>query len=756
MMVENMENENDFNNWSKDYYTRTIIREREFFNIIENYNLTKNEENNSINHINQLLKEFNNELDLLSLETTYYSIMPLGRKICEDVLKLMLKKEGFFVTEYVVFAKMVQFARKYNLIPEKQYKDISLIKRYANQAIHGRQPTNKIMISFLQSFREIMEWFKSTYYEKNNPIQLEEINLKIKSNMKLLETKKDMETTQTSQKFNKYSYYKKEELDDINQINKLLNDYEKQLKLISSERKFYYAFTGSTITEMMLKLLLKKVKLYNPNVTYTFLLYVETLHQYKIIPNECENFLHLIRRYRNQFVHGSNQSNKLVLSFLRAFNYFIRWFDNHYYLNYQKKFQIEECCELIDLLNYDEENKCLIFDKNKEIDMKFDNELKLQESKTNQEILIIKKLIKDLNKEKEVKSCEIGKSSIDDTVVEAKNRNEYESNEEIKRLKKELNLKEITHQQQIHELNRKNDEILKKLDEYGKLFGKCMAIIDDINERGKRIEPKIDELHSKIDNISNQITTLQSLTQRQIQNAQSQLEIERIIEAYIDICIDNIIQQTLNFTENKTYEIEKTKLIYSIGDDGWNKLSEESKNFLITSKVMYNHLILIDDIIDYSGICVLITKALELEIQKRFFINFLDYLNEKYGRNYEKYHTALLYQKKKPLLSEKFTMGNIAFVMCYIENRFDNDIQKNNNKLRLMEYCKECVFSNYSEEEIKILLHNYASSIEDIRIKYRNPSAHTNEINRVTAEECFNLVLDIEKLLKKMLDSFDN
>lgn len=196
-------------------------------------------------------------------------------------------------------------------------------------------------------------------------------------------------------------------------------------------------------------------------------------------------------------------------------------------------------------------------------------------------------------------------------------------------------------------------------------------------------------------------------------------------------------------------------MIYSIGDAGWNKLSEESKNFLITSKVMYNHLILIDDIIDYSGICVLITKALELEIQKRFFTNFLDYLNEKYGRNYEKYHTTLLYQKKKPLLSEKFTMGNIAFVMGHIENWNDSDEQKRNNKLQLMEYCKECIFSNKSKEEIKELLIKYASSIEEIREKYRNPSAHTNEIKRVDAEECFNLVLDIEKLLKQMLDSFD-
>ena len=282
-----------------------------------------------------------------------------------------------------------------------------------------------------------------------------------------------------------------------------------------------------------------------------------------------------------------------------------------------------------------------------------------------------------------------------------------------------------------------------------------MDILEKIRKQGTRVESKIDNLHSKIDNISNQISTIQSLTEKQINKAQSPEEIERIIQSYIDECIENIMNYSINFSENQNYQIEKKKLIYSIGKNSWNKLSEKSKTFLITSKVMYNHLITMDDIIDYSGICILVTKALEVEIQKRFFTNFLEYLYKKYGTNYKKYHTALLYQKRKPLLSEKFTMGNIAYVMCYIENKYDKDNEKNNNKLQLMEYCKECIFSKYNKDEIEKLLTKYASSIEEIREKYRNPSAHTNKIKRVNAEECFNLVLDIEKLLKKMLDSFD-
>lgn len=746
MWWKNMEHENHFLKNSNNL-SYTTINKRRFFNISKDYTLTKKEENESINQINQLLKEFDNELDLLPLETTYYSIIPLGRKICQDILKLLLNKEGYFVTEYVIFFEIAKFSKDYQLIPEKQFTNLNEIKKSANRSIHGRQPSNKDVLNFLKSFEEFIEWFNLEYYENDNQIRINDITPKIVFNIERLETKKDIKPKRNNKRL-KYSLYNQEELDDINQINKLLNDYEKQLKLISSEKKFYYAFTGSTITELMLKLLLKKEKLYNPNIHYTFFLYIETLRENRVIPKECENFLHLIRRYRNKFIHGAKQSDKLVLSFLKAFNYFIQWFDNYYYLKYQNKFQIEECCELIYSLTFNH-NKHMLAQRDEERNFKRYSQLKIYKFQTQEDIITLKNELQHL--EQESVKHEIQNAQICSDV-----NHEDKLNDEIIKLKEELKIKEETYQNQIKELNKKNEDILKKLDEYGKLFGRCIVILEESNEREKRIENKIDDLHSKIDALTNQITIIQSLTERQIKNAQSTEEIERIIETYIDECIDNIMNYSTNFTNNHDYEIEKTKLIYkSIGEEGWNKLCEKSKTFLITSKVMYNHLKDMEDIIDYSGICVLVTKALEVEIHKRFFTNFLGYLNRKYGRNYKKYHTALLYQNKQPLLSEKFTMGNFAFVMCYIENWNDTYNQKINNKLILMEYCKECVFSNYSEDEIEKLLTKYASSIEEIREKYRNPSAHTNEIKQVDAEECFNLVLDIEKLLKQMLDSFD-
>lgn len=711
---------------------------------IDNYQLSQKEENEIIDYINQLLKEFDNQLNIIYLETTCFSIMPLGNKICETILDLLLKKEGYLIDRtYTKPPEIIKFSYKNNIIPEIYLENLHFIRIKGTQAIHGDEPKYNEYMSFFKKFSEFINWFDEYYLDKTGKkIFIDNITLKISSILKTSNINKNkiMSPNLSKLTHKKYNFDKRDEYLEIHQINEILNDYEKQLKSISSEKIYYYVFQGSTITELMLKLLLQKEKIYGMEEKTSFFQKINSLYEKNLIPKECMNFLHLIRRYRNKFFHGNKPSDKTVISFLNALNYFIQWFDNYYSLNYQSKFEIEGCCALISSLTYNDMTNEFTFVKKDEQDLKINYELKINKFKTKAEITTIKNEINNLKLENN----------------ESKFNQEIFFIEEINRLKEELKRKENEYQKKIDELERKKDETSNRFNELVIQFGQSiMSTVNEINERGKRVESKIDNLHTKIDIISNQISTIQSLTEKHINNAQSTEEIERIIETYIDECIKNIMEHSLYFSENQNYQMEKKKLIYSIGEEGWKKLRNKSKTFLITSKVMYNHLITMEDIIDYSGICVLVTKALEVEIQKRFFSDFLDYLYENYGTNYKMYHTALLYRKMEPLKSEKFTMGNIAFVMCHIENRYDDESEKDNNKARLMEYCKECIFSKYDKKEIKKLLNKYASSIEEIRKKYRNPSAHTNKIKRIDAEECFNLVLDIEKLLKQMLDSFD-
>lgn len=91
---------------------------------------------------------------------------------------------------------------------------------------------------------------------------------------------------------------------------------------------------------------------------------------------------------------------------------------------------------------------------------------------------------------------------------------------------------------------------------------------------------------------------------------------------------------------------------------------------------------------------------------------------------------------------------------AFKKGKYESVAQKKQNKERLIEYSREKLFPGKSDEDIEKMLGEYAAAIEDIRTDYRNPSAHTDQLHQIDAEQCFNLVLDVEKLLKKMLDSF--
>lgn len=292
--------------------------------------------------------------------------------------------------------------------------------------------------------------------------------------------------------------------------------------------------------------------------------------------------------------------------------------------------------------------------------------------------------------------------------------------------------------------------------------------IDKIQHTLVNIMDKLDNHEKKIDNIDKKLDFLKDLS-ISIKNNQEKVkesltckddkEIDKIMKKYSDNCVNQIIENTKNNYGIWEYEQEKRKLINSLGKSAWNKLNEKSQTFLITSKITYNHLIMMDDIIDYSGVCLLVTKALEIELVNRFFKKFTKYLKNHYGKDYSQYPTPMLnYDSKnntKYLKKNKqCTLGTITYILCPNNDEKINEKIRRNNLLKLIEYSKTELLPNLNDEEIKILLEEYGKEIDNIRKKYRNPAAHTNELKRIDAEECFNLVLDIEKFLKKMLDSF--
>lgn len=270
-------------------------------------------------------------------------------------------------------------------------------------------------------------------------------------------------------------------------------------------------------------------------------------------------------------------------------------------------------------------------------------------------------------------------------------------------------------------------------------------IIDEINKLGEQLE----QLNEDIADYKHDVSEL-------LNNNDSNYEEEKILSDFTNNCVKKIrssLEDKIVGTHH--YATEERILIDTFDKPAWEKLSRQSKTFLTTAKVTFNSLEPLGDNVDYSGVCLLVTKALEVELTKRFFKGFYAYL-EKNEMPFEEYHTSLLEYKNGELLKkpkDHQSLGNIPYLLCYSKHKIPEIHEKNVSIL--IEYAKENLFEDLSDEEIRETLRKYGKDIKNITFKYRNRAAHVDEIDRTKAKECFDFIIDVQQFLKTMLDSFD-
>lgn len=281
--------------------------------------------------------------------------------------------------------------------------------------------------------------------------------------------------------------------------------------------------------------------------------------------------------------------------------------------------------------------------------------------------------------------------------------------------------------------------------------------IHDVQAGISRIEKHVDQMAEQLSRIYENMVNYQALLERQIQIAVSDSEVDRIIKAYSDEVSARITREVGGQLAGQAFEEESARLHDSLGQTAWDRLDETSREFLVTAKLTYQNYSRISGAVDYSGVCLLVTKAIEVEMNNRFCRDYLAFLKEKYpGKaNLAQYPASMLNRYGKAIKPKDFTLGNLAYVLGMLRDESWSEEVAEQNAERILEYAREKIMVGRSEDEIEEALEQIADGIETVRKDYRNPSAHTNQLQKINAKECFDLVLDVEKLLKSILELLD-
>ena len=581
-----------------------------------------------------------------------------------------------------------------------------------------------------------------------------------------------------------YCLSEKEESKEIDSINNTLKTLEYEIRHITTSSYSLIIRHGQKISESMIRLYLKKghYKVNNANLNEI----LSYCSDNEIMAQSSIDFIRIINEFRNEEVLKSKITYDIIKAYLDTFNYFLIWFNEFYSEEYSTRpFSIYKISNLIQGLPSDESylNDFEEHNAKPTLSKPIMNIIEKSYQKIEEDELdsinyeMDTPLTKSANEdEKDMDYLEGTVSSKTDDYQE--NNISIDADNYFEIDKSEIAIEKNEFKNEIDEIKRIEshkfiiEEESESLREKLSIKNRFRKIIENmIMEHTEKLKEEIEAQNERINNIENQIKeilsnvdeinkALQLSYQGQLESIDSDEKKDILIENYTNQYVETMSPKYFAKISKETdYMSEEEELLDTLGESAWNKLSKNSKTFLVTSKVMYNDLKRVDELEDYSGVCILVTKALEEEMFKRFFTKFIDYLKGKYGKDYSKYPTALIHigknKRKNLLFGKNFTMGDIAYVLCYHKSSSDNADQKRNNEKVLLEYTRECIFTDKSDDEIMKLLKGYAKDIEIIRKEYRNPSAHRNLIKRDIAKKCFNMVLDEKKLLKRMLDSFD-
>lgn len=279
-------------------------------------------------------------------------------------------------------------------------------------------------------------------------------------------------------------------------------------------------------------------------------------------------------------------------------------------------------------------------------------------------------------------------------------------------------------------------------------------IISGVNSIDRKIDHLInfvqnflpDELEKQRRILSSELRGINSSIE---QNEETVAEWNRKMDEYI---CDNIHK----YGETNEIKNAKNDLCIVFGKV-WYKLDDEVRTSLVSSRVMWLKCKEFSGSFDYSGVCITATAALESLLTKVFLKNFQDYLNNK-NIPFRNWPSTLVYNDHGNLTQNKFfTLGNLKYLLGDSDEWSDETKWTENRKKSLENYLNSIIKKDENCNDPRDVFikkkyngKSFLERCEDIRIKYRNEAAHTNCVDKQTAEQCYDEIIGVREHLENI------
>lgn len=229
------------------------------------------------------------------------------------------------------------------------------------------------------------------------------------------------------------------------------------------------------------------------------------------------------------------------------------------------------------------------------------------------------------------------------------------------------------------------------------------------------------------------------------------VEQEKMETAFQNEVSELLVTITNNMMTLANRDSYEKVMIDQLGEKVWKEmLSARSRTYLISAMMTFDSMNKLSerDAVDYSGVCLQVTKVLDEEMAARFYTLYKRYLYKTYLLDDWPRAMKTKYGDE-PISSNDFTIGTIAHVVgvgsrgrVYNSKAFE----------QVQEFAKKCLYKEgMSDQEIRDHLITCVECAEKTRKDYRNPAAHRESMSYISAKECIDYLIEQTKMIKQVL-----
>lgn len=331
-------------------------------------------------------------------------------------------------------------------------------------------------------------------------------------------------------------------------------------------------------------------------------------------------------------------------------------------------------------------------------------------------------------------------------------------------LSKQALLEQAREHDSLADANRLADAIeeLRALFEHGlhEVNQKVDDLHDDMAERFDAVDDALTDVQGVLENLTGDISRLQKETESYLavgaDNAEAQ---EKILEAFSDKLTARLLDSSL-LRSHDLCERAQEILQERFGKD-WGRLRPQSRRFLITARVLYAQMEAVPDQMDYSGVCILMLKALETELHQRFFCDYSAFIEKHhpFATQSAQWPSVLRYRDRQgqwhKVPETHFTLGSVPYFCNTCVQEHISDAVNEQDRRCLLAYAEQKLFrKGFSEAKIWDDLTRIGKDAERVTKRYRNRAAHINAIRHQEARECMDFLIDVQQVMVWMMHEF--